>query len=393
MSRLSYKNIFNLFLGIAILFAIALHQNRFFGEKIRGKEKERTITVSVEHAGDLFDKAASVEESGKYFNVYDENKKLIGHILHSNTFSPQVRGYNGPVPLLIALTKEKQIRDIRLLPNYETGDFVEILREHHYMDSWNDKSIEEALAMQADAVSGATETAVAIRKNVQFTLEGISSMNSSMVPSNSFSFNRKDIWRYAAQLFFLLFAVLSYFYPKKSGRYRYILLVLSIVILGFWITKMLTLADIYNWLINGMYFRNSIIVILLLGLAIILPVLTGKNFYCNYVCPYGAAQELCGKINVRKYRIPGYIYPYLRTLRKYYLAGIAVFLLAGWTFDLTQTEPFIAFRFQIASSFVVILASAFLLLSTIIKRPWCNYFCPTGLILSLFEIKKIKKNE
>jgi uncharacterized protein with FMN-binding domain len=391
MRKPSFRNIYNLILGVLILFAIALHQNSFFGEKIRGRAKKKDVTLTVEQAEDLYKEAARIKKNGKYFNVYDARDKLIGYILHSGIFSPEVRGYNGPVPLLIALTKEKQIQEIHLLPNHETGDFVEILREHHYMDSWNGKSPEAALAMQIDGISGATETAVAIRKNVQFALEGISSQMSDAEASDTFSLNNRNIFRYGAQLVFLVFAVLSFFYPKKSRKYRSGLLVLSIVIFGFWLTRMLTLADFYNWLINGLYLRNSIMIILLLGLAILLPLFTGKNFYCNYVCPYGAAQELCGKIPARKFRVPGRIYPYLRQVRRYFLVGIVVLLLAGWTLDLTQAEPFIAFRFHIASAFVVMLASVFLLFSMSIKRPWCNYFCPTGLILSLFELKKTKR--
>jgi polyferredoxin len=35
----------------------------------------------------------------------------------------------------------------------------------------------------------------------------------------------------------------------------------------------------------------------------------------------------------------------------------------------------------------------FIVLSFVINRPWCNYFCPTGMLLSLFKIKKIKNEK
>jgi NosR/NirI family transcriptional regulator, nitrous oxide reductase regulator len=67
--------------------------------------------------------------------------------------------------------------------------------------------------------------------------------------------------------------------------------------------------------------------------------------------------------------------------------------LIGWSFDLTKVEPFLAFSYRIVSIFVMILALVFIVLSFVINRPWCNYFCPTGMLLSLFKIKKIKNEK
>jgi len=384
------RSIYVILFSASIIFAIALHQNKFFGQKIRGTSDENKVSVSLEQANAFFENVSSIKEMDRWFETYDGKGNRIGYLLHSTKYAPNVRGYNGEVPLLLALDKGYTIIGIKTLPNRETGDFLELIRENHYLELWENLNIKEALNIQVDAISGATETSEAIMKNVSNSLAGFGKETKEM----AFNYQQKEkqqIFRYFAQFLFILLALVSFFYPKKARKYRKILLVLSIVIFGFWLTKMLTLAGMYNWVINGFHLKSQIILVLLLILGIGLPLFTGKNFYCTYVCPYGSLQELCGKVTNRKVRIPLHVYSYLRYFRKYILVAVTAILIIGWSLDLTAIEPFLGFRYQIISPFVLILASLFIVLSFLIIRPWCKYFCPTGIILNLFIIRRNKK--
>jgi len=75
----------------------------------------------------------------------------------------------------------------------------------------------------------------------------------------------------------------------------------------------------------------------------------------------------------------------LKWVRPVGLGVIAIILLFGVSVDLTDVEPFSAFTYQTASAVVLVMAIFFLLVSVIIPKPWCNYFCPTGQLLELMR--------
>ena len=120
-------------------------------------------------------------------------------------------------------------------------------------------------------------------------------------------------------------------------------------------------------------------------MAIVLPLVTNKSFYCTFVCPYGACQELTGKVYSKKIKLPIAVLRVLKWVRPAGLGAIAVILLFGISVDFTNIEPFSAFTYQSASTVVLVMALFFLLVSIVIPKPWCNYFCPTGQLLELIR--------
>ena len=169
------------------------------------------------------------------------------------------------------------------------------------------------------------------------------------------------------------------------NKYRITLLILSIGVLGVAYGSFLSIKLIGGWFIQGVSLKNQLIFITLAALSFLLPFLFGKNFYCNYVCPYGASQELLGKINPKKLELPKSVTNVLRHTRTKVMLivlGIAIF---GSTIDVTGAEPFTIFFFSSASKGVIVMAVAFLLLSIAIPRAWCRFFCPTGALIDFFR--------
>ena len=100
-------------------------------------------------------------------------------------------------------------------------------------------------------------------------------------------------------------------------------------------------------------------------LAVLLPLVTGKSFYCNYLCPFGACQELAGKVWSQKLPIPRW----MRWLRPLFFGIILILLLIGFSVDLTELEPFTIFSYQTASAVVMVMAIFFLITSLVIPKP------------------------
>lgn len=389
MKKVFIRFIYNLLLAITIIFGIALHQNSFFGEKIIGTD-ESVISIDLEQASNFFKDASSITKNDKWFVVYNESGELTGFLLHSEQFPPEIKGYNGKVPLLIALNNEKSIIGIEMLPNRETGDFLERLMVKKYLKNWDNYNLLEGIELQVDVVSGATATSVAIARNVKKTLSGFAlGINANYQVNNGV--NQQSIIRYVVFFLFLTFALFSFFFPTKSSKYRTVLRILSILILGFLLTEMLTIEKFYQWIINGFNLENQLILIILLVLSLGLSLVTGRNFYCNYVCPFGNLQEQIGKTSTIRIKIPRFISLYKSQIRRYLFVGIMIVLSIGLLVDLTKIEPFLAFSYNVASIFVLVLASFFIVLSFFIKRPWCNYFCPTGFVINSLKLRTMKK--
>ena len=171
------------------------------------------------------------------------------------------------------------------------------------------------------------------------------------------------------------------------------LLLASIGILGFWLGQFISIAKLSAWLVSGVNWQMEIFLFIVLVAGIMAPLFLGKQFYCMYVCPFGACQELVGKVNPKhKLKISPKVAKWLRYLRYVLLVALGALLCTSLDISIENFEPFSAFKFQFASLAVLILAGVMLVLSIFINRPWCTFLCPTGAFFSLF-MKSTKGKE
>ena len=90
----------------------------------------------------------------------------MGTVLFSSPYSDNVKGFNGPTPLLIALDAENRIKNVVLLENQETPNFAQHVVEGGLYEAWNGLTPDEALNKDVDAVSGATYTSNGVKKSL-----------------------------------------------------------------------------------------------------------------------------------------------------------------------------------------------------------------------------------
>ncbi|MCL2417344.1 MAG: 4Fe-4S binding protein [Bacteroidales bacterium] len=298
--------------------------------------------------------------------------------------NPQHIGWAGDTPLKIVVSEDGKIISVNFLPNLESPAWLRLLENAGFMDSWNGLTLCEAVAHPVDAISGATMTAVAVintlRDDILQRVEAgeIICDDPIVIPGRSLAF----YLRILATLAVLAFALLSYFFPKKMSSARLYLLALSVIVLGFWQGQYLSVSGLFNLLIFGINWAAWIIPLIVL-LTFALPLITKKPFYCTYVCPYGAAQELVGKLNKKHIKIPQKIYRILVNLRPVYLLVIVVLLFTGIILDFVNFEPFSGFMLDTFLWIPMVIAGVFLLVSLFVPKFWCKYCCPTGYIIDL----------
>ena len=106
-----------------------------------------------------------------FYEIKDAKGNKLGTLVFSSPYSDNIKGFNGPTPLLIALDAEGHIKNVVLLENQETPVYAKHVVEGGLYESWNGLTVEEALDNQVDAVSGATYTSNGVKKSLIARLE------------------------------------------------------------------------------------------------------------------------------------------------------------------------------------------------------------------------------
>lgn len=319
------------------------------------------------------------------YDVYTADGHKTGSAFLSSNYTRQF-GYAGIVPLLIGVDENLIILKIYVLPNNETGDYVEAVYSDKFIGSWKGVSLEDALQLKVDVVSGATHTSKAVIAGVRHTASHVLNAESAVVAETS-------LWTTVKDILFLLVILLSVVIVYKKGRakYRTVYLFLVLLIMGLILNNALSARLLHGWLLEGFMWRANWQSIFVLILAVALPLIGKRKFYCNYLCPMGALQELTNKISpFRKRKLPTVFIGI--SLREIYLALIAGALLTGFTPELAYLEPFMFFSFNIIGIGLILFGAAVIVLSLFFSQPWCAV-CPTGCFLDILPPDKIKNIE
>ncbi|MDR2834673.1 MAG: nitroreductase family protein [Bacteroidales bacterium] len=382
-----------------LLFALAIiivTSNKFLGNKIKDSKEDSLINNEFQKINSLnyffktnFDNffIANHDTISDKYTLLDKENHFISYLLFTSPYCSEIIGFGGEIPMAICLDNEEKITKIILMDNSETPSFINRLNSLNFFDNWTGLNAEQVINKQVDAVSGATFSSTAIIESIKLRLENYTDKLSSIKTHKVL-----NIVGMIASFLVLFFAILLFLIDKHPKIIRIILLFASVGILGFWQGNFLSIALLHNWLINGMSINAQIFLFVTLFISILLPIITNKSFYCSYLCPFGAAQELIGQVTKKKFDLKGNFVQYLKYIKYIFLFIIFLFIILSVDFALENFEPFSAFKFQYASLGVLIFAVVLLFISIFIKRPWCRFLCPTGALFSLLKGRHLKLN-
>lgn len=332
---------------------------------------------SMEDVKEFFPEAGTIAPGEGVFRVKDDGGGLLGFVVYGPPEGAGIIGYAGEVPFLAGLDKQKGVKGVLLLESRETPGYARMVSEE-LGDAWTGLEPGEAYREPVDAVTGATQTSMALIEGVRLSMREIAEDRPNALMRSS-----APLMRSAAEilvLFFLAGGLLCYFLKPRSRRVRLALAGAGVVIPGFLTASLLSLAVFESWLGGFVSWQRHWLLIIIAFFAAAAPLLLGRNFYCFYFCPFGKAQELAGKISKRKLNPGGKIYRFAAWLRLALIAAAFFAAVSGGGTNLYMFEPFSAFRWHYAPVFSRVLAVSFLVLAIRIPRPWCR-ICPTGGII------------
>lgn len=96
-------------------------------------------------------------------------KKKSVYTIDTTSLSADVKGYNGPTPLLITI-KDDKIVSVEALENSETPGFFKRMIDGGMLKRWDGMKVDDALVTNVDVVSGATFSSNAVIENVRLGL-------------------------------------------------------------------------------------------------------------------------------------------------------------------------------------------------------------------------------
>lgn len=351
--------------------AAILRDGRIFGHDLR---QTHAAVVSVAQGSDTLE----VQPDGTF-------------VVNTRVLAKDVQGYGGPVPLKIHIDKDGRLTAIEAEPNAESPSFFDRAKE--LFSRWQGKTIDEAMAEDVDAVSGATFSSKAIIGNVQRGLVyakqhgladgGKGAQKESAEHTVATGWTLGSI---VALIAVLLGAVVPLF--TNNRRLHLVQLVVNVVVLGLW-TGTFVSYTLFLRLFAGGVSLSAIgtlaAPLLMLIVALLYPLAGRSGHYCAHVCPFGSAQELAGKLSRRKLRITPRMLRVLTALRNLLWGVLMALLLTGTCTAWIDYELFTAFIYSSASVWVIVLAMLFLVLSVWVPRPYCRFVCPTGALMKSVE--------
>jgi len=209
-----------------------------------------------------------------------------------------------------------------------------------------------------------------------------------------------------AQLLFVIiisFIIFLLVYKKMSHLLKFLLLIGSIIVIGFGLGKSLNPMTALVKVFKGLVGLEGNLDIRLIALFVFsLLAIIGTKAVCGWACPYGALQEFLHKLPLvsqwkKRNKIPFWITNAVRI-------GLFLFFLYDLSFDLMHLKglgrviyhyinPFNLFEWHFIPMSVGIYISTTLILSCFFYRPHCHFVCPFGLYswilerISLFRIR------
>jgi NosR/NirI family transcriptional regulator, nitrous oxide reductase regulator len=289
-------------------------------------------------------------------------------------------GYGGPLTLAVAVGPTGTVLGMVVADHKETPSWLKRVMEAKFMKTLMDKPYTDPfqLDQDVDGVTGATYTS---RAMAEAALKGSRVVASHLGLPVEQSTPPKIIFGIPEIVLIALYAA-GYLSQQKKFQYkkqlRWGTLLVGMIVLGFIYNKPLTLS-MFNQALLGYFpqWQTNLYWFLLIGGILFVFTVDNKNPYCEFFCPFGAAQECMGVIGGAKNRTPG------RKAREFWkwvhrsLLWVAVIIaLVFRNPGISSYEIFGTLFKLVGNNLQFILLGLVLIVSLFVKRPWCNYLCP-----------------
>ena len=302
-------------------------------------------------------------------------KQLTGYV-----GTGSASGYGGPMTVAVGVDLQGNVQGIVVLTQRETPVWFRKVADSGLISSLLGKNYQDPfrLGQDVDGITGATVTSRAIVESVRSGARAVAGDQLGLtLPAQANSRINFGPPEMAVLGLFALGYLGHQAKFKHTKQLRWAAMLIGLVALGFIYNLPLNLSNINTFLL-GFWppWQTNLYWYLLIGGFLFVFAADNKNPYCQWFCPFGAAQECVGVVGrARSYSSSRY-----RGLFAWLLRGLVWFaILLALLFrnpGLTSYEIFGTLFSLMGSSLQFILLGLVLVASLFVKRPWCAYLCP-----------------
>jgi len=289
-------------------------------------------------------------------------------------------GYGGALHVIVAADTAGQVRRIEVYDHAETPAFYYRVSRHRRYRALRNKAITDpwTAGEDIDMVSGATYTSKAYIDASRMACQKLANaIHNHPIPEAP-----RVPWRFGwAEMVLILLFILGLLargpWRRHAKALRWSSMLLGMTALGFILNQPLTLGWVSR-LLMGQWppLPTHLFNYLLISGIVVLTLAQGFNPYCDWFCPFGAAQECLGKMGGGRKRLPRKLHLTLRRLQTLGALSAVALALIWRNPTATSYEIFGAFFRLIGSTWQFAVLAVVLVASLFMRRPWCAYLCP-----------------
>ena len=346
-------------------------------------------TVQALAAGLDFERSQAVisEPAGQidYFTLSDSEHKPAGYIFSTAQLAPEVRGFGGRFNLAVRTDANGKLTNFHIVRSNETPSYLKLLTNWPSLLTGRGLFEQDPFAGVA-AVTGATVSCDAILQALQTSGQRFAAQVLGTGPGLTAA--KKPVLMLDRQSMYLLgtciLALVVSFFGGFWGRLA--ILVMTLVVGGIYLNTQYSTGQVVN-LLSGQLPSFTLSGVFLLSVGMPVLVALFGNYYCGYICPFGAAQELLGYILPDRFK-PSLDKDTMRWAR--FVKYIVLFVLVCMFFAFRNhaaltSDPLIEVFSRALPKLLLATAGIALIGSVVFVRFWCRYLCPAGAFLSLFN--------
>lgn len=325
--------------------------------------------------------------------VSTHEKRVIGYVFVTTELTEEGQGYSGPIKALVGLDSNGKITGIKILEHTETLSYVRTLPQ--FIAQFKGKPVYDnfKLGGDLDGITHATITSEAIARSVRKSIRTIARMKLGLKAKEvepSFWNRFKNINIYLTIGVFLL-GIISIIIKKRP--LRKLALFITMAYLGFLANNYITTVTFSSAVLGKLSsLAYNFLWYLTLGLSIVLSFIVA-GFFCGWVCPFGAVQELSKNCIKAEIKLRSSTKSQIGDIRLGILFFVMVVTIALNNPNISNFEPFATLFTRSGTILAWAYLAIIVLASFFNSRFFCKYLCAAGVIfgwIAKFGIYKVK---
>ena len=359
------------YLSLLVAFVIGMNADtKDYEAMIRAQFKDEKLT-KINDDPIVFQLGEKKAEGGEYILIQEG------------------QGYGGPFVIGVRIHDDAKVHAVMPLDHKETPSFAVKVEEAHYGSQFINKHISDNFIVgdDIDAVSGATVTTMAATEAVRNGAHLAAVQYFKLEPSWA-----KVPWKIGlAEILILIIFILAFF-PKLINKkpYKYFYMIATVAIVGFYLNASVSIGNMAAVLIGYIpSFKDHLTWWILVAGSLLAIFFTGKNVYCNRVCPFYAIEFLLQQISGSKWTPSPAVLKHAKTGVNFllWLSLMLIFLTKHPA--LGSFEPF-AMMFSLEGLGIQWYILPFAIIGSFFTSSfWCRFFCPVGgMFNNLIKLRK-----